>query len=117
MHMNKTYKYFDDGKIRLSRMDEVLIKEIIPFSNIDIKTLNEWLKEVAECHWLYSSNTDYFIKATMFEDEDDKEITFVRTKDRGWFSLGFWAGRLDIDGTLERSILEEEINERKKSNI
>jgi len=28
------------------------------------------------------------------------DVTFVRCVNNGWFSLGFWAGRLDIDGEL-----------------
>lgn len=30
---------------------------------------------------------------------------FVRTINHCWFSLGFWGGRLDIDGTLNKKIL------------
>ena len=100
--VNKTYKYFDDGKIRLSRMDNARIKEVIPFNEIDDETLKEWKKEVIQCDWLYSPKTDFFIKAFLERSEDN--VIFVRTKDQCWFSLGWWAGVLDIDGTLEKSM-------------
>ena len=97
--LNKIYHYFDDGKIRLSRRSEVVIKEIIPFNEIDSETLAMWQEEVKECHWLYEKTTDYFIKAQEVDSTND-EMVFVRTKNYGWFSLGFCAGRLDIDGEL-----------------
>ena len=40
--LGQTYNYFDDGKIRPSRRMEVVITEIIPFSEIDLETLNYW---------------------------------------------------------------------------
>jgi hypothetical protein len=97
--LNKIYNYFDDGKIRPSRRSEVVIKEIIPFNEIDSETLAMWEKEVEICDWLYEKTTDYFIKAQEVDSTND-EMVFVRTKNNGWFSLGFCAGRLDIDGTL-----------------
>ena len=39
VELNKTYDYFDDGKIRESRRLPVTIREIIPFSEIDSETL------------------------------------------------------------------------------
>ena len=97
--LNKTYHYFDDGKIRPSRRSEVVIKEIIPFGEIDSETLAMWEGEVKECHWLYEKTTDHFIRAQEVGSTND-EMVFVRAKNNGWFSLGFCAGRLDIDGLL-----------------
>ena len=83
--LNKTYYFFDDGKIRPSRRGMVVIEEIIPFNEIDQETLSIWEKEVSVCDWLFSETTDYFVKA-----EDDNEIgggtlIYVRTKNDGWF--------------------------------
>jgi hypothetical protein len=72
--------------------------------NIDKKTLDLWKDEVIQCHWLYSPTTDYFIRGYLFETNEN--ITYVRTIDGGWFSLGWWAGRLDIDGTLNKRLIE-----------
>lgn len=82
---------------------EVVITEIIPFAEIDEETLNDWKKEVEECDWLYSKETDYFLKADLkVSDDKTEKIIFVRTinNNDGWFSLGWWGGRLDIDGSL-----------------
>ena len=86
------YDYFDDGKIRESRRDSVKITGIIPFNNINLKTFTEWKHEVNVCNWLYKEETDYFIKGYLKESNQD--VTFVRCKNNGWFSLGWWAGRL-----------------------
>ena len=37
-------------------------------------------------------------------DNETEVIYFVRTKDEGWFSLGWWAGRLDFDGSLTKKL-------------
>lgn len=112
--LNKTYYFFDDGKIRYSRRSRVVIKEIIPFNEIDQETLAKWKEEINECDWLYKETTDYFVKAEAIEEVNgnviDETLIFVRSKNDGWFSLGFWAGRLDIDGTLN-AFCEEHFEE------
>ena len=60
--LNETYNCFVDGKIRESRKYTVLIKEVIPFDNIDESTLKIWLDDVKRCYWLYKEETDFFIK-------------------------------------------------------
>jgi len=75
---------------------------VIPFNKIDKETLFEWMDEVKYIDWLYAKETDYFVKGILIEEglNPDVEVVFVRTLDGGWFSLGWWAGRLDIDGKL-----------------
>jgi hypothetical protein len=106
--LGQTYNYFDDGKIKKIRRMEVVITEIIPFNKIDEETLNDWKQEVEECHWLYAKETDFFVKADLKVSNDKIEkIIFVRTinNNNGWFSLGWWGGRLDIDGSLNDALL------------
>jgi|AntDeeMinimDraft_5_1070356.scaffolds.fasta_scaffold12438_2 hypothetical protein len=103
--INKTYNYFDDGKIIENRRDEVKICKIIPFNKIDKKILKNWKEEVELCHWLYRKNTDYFIKGRLKKAEQD--VIFVRTKHNGWFSLGWWAGSLDIDNSLTKRLNQD----------
>ena len=101
--LGQTYNYFDDGKIRPSRRMEVVITEIIPFNEIDAETLESWKEEVEECNWLYDKETDFFVKGDLkVSDDKIEKIIFVRTinNNDGWFSLGWWGGRLDIDGSL-----------------
>ncbi|SRR6266403_6271329 len=101
VQLNQTYNYYDDGKIRESRRSPVTITEIIPFNNIDSDTLSLWKGEVKDCDWLYSKETDYFIKGDLKVNDDFIEkIIFVKSIKGGWFSMGWWAGRLDVDGTL-----------------
>ncbi len=100
--VGKTYYYFDDGKVTISRRMEVVITEIVPFSEIDEETLNNWKEDVREIDWIYAKDTDYFVKGKLKVSDEVKEIVFVRTinNDDGWFSIGFWGGQLDIDGSL-----------------
>ena len=112
--IGKTYNYFDDGKIRESRRAEVLITEIISFDKIDKETLEFWKKDIEECDHFYTKETDYFIKGDLKIIDETQKIVFVRTIDGGLFSLGWWAGRLDIDEEYEKRITEE--NKRKKRN-
>jgi len=103
IEIGKKYNYFDDGKIWESRRLTVEITEIIPFKDIDDTTLCIWKSEVEQCYWLYSKETDYFVKGlleTEYIEIKYEEIIFVRTLDGGWFSLGWWGGRLDVDGKL-----------------
>lgn len=103
IELGKTYHYFDDGKIKESRRLDVTITDIIPFNKIDLQIKESWKNEVEECYWLYSNETDYFIKGDLKITENlIEKIIFVRTinNNNGWFSLGYWAGRLDIDRTL-----------------
>jgi hypothetical protein len=57
-----------------------------------------------DCYWLYAPETDYFIKAEY--DDEEEPAYFVRTKDGGWFSLGFFGARLDTDGSLYSKMIE-----------
>ena len=102
--VGKEYHTFDDGKIKPSRHAIATIVEVIPFKEADTKLIELWHKEVEDCYWLYENETDYFVKA----EYDDEASYFVRTKDGGWFSLGWFGARLDIDGSLYKKLLERE---------
>lgn len=103
--IGKEYNCFDDGKIRESRMYQVVITEIIPFDKANDELLKLWEEEGVPCFWLFEK-TDYFIKFKSNEYDDEPNGVFARTKDGGWFGLGsFWnSGRLDIDGSLTKSL-------------
>ena len=107
--VGKEYHIFDDGKISPSRHYIAKIVEVIPFEACDnIVLLETWAMEVQACEWLYATVTDYFAKAE--SDFDENPLYFVRTLDGGWFSIdfpGYWMGaRLDIDGSLYKSMIE-----------
>ncbi len=97
--VGEEYHTFDDGKIKPSRHSIARVTEVIPFAEVNHEALlEEWRQEVMDCYWLYATDTDYFIKAEY--DDKDEPAYFVRTKDGGWFSLGWFGARLDIDGSL-----------------
>lgn len=102
----REYHVFDDGKIRPNRHGIVRITKVIPFKECtDNVLMSVWAQEVTDCYWLYANETDYFVEAKY---EDDPEAAyFVRTKDGGWFSLGFFGARLDIDGSLYNNMIEQ----------
>lgn len=103
--VGKEYNCFDDGKVRPSRLYSVVVKEVIPFNEIDKEPLVEWEEQVNDCYWLFSTHTDYFVIAYNFDDE--KEV-FARTKSNGWFSLVNFlsGGLLDANGNLTEAMYE-----------
>lgn len=102
--VGKKYHIFDDGKIRPSRHSITTIAEAIPFAEFkDEEILEAWQIEVEECYWLFATETDYFIRGTFDKDDD---MWFVRTVDGGWFSLGWFGSRLDIDSSLYSKMIE-----------
>lgn len=107
--IGKTYNSFDDGKIKETRRYQVTISKIVPFQEIDSKTLEQWKREVETCHWLYATETDFFIFADSKESGQEEQEVFVRTLDGGWFGIGEWfgSGRLDVDGSLYRKYLSD----------
>ena len=100
--IGKTYNYFDDGKVKESRKMPVIITSITPFNKIGKRVLKLWREEVEQCDWLYEKETDYFIKGDLYVTKDKIEkVVFVASRN-GWFSLGWWGGRLDVDGSLTK---------------
>ena len=101
--VGKEYHIFDDGKIKPTRHWTCKITELIPYKECkDNALMSAWAEEVTECYWLYADETDYFVKG----EYNDDVAYFVRTKDGGWFSIGFFGSRLDIDGSLYAKMIE-----------
>lgn len=109
--IGKTYTYVDDGKLHRNRLYNTTISDIIKFKEIDDETLLLWKDEVESCYWLYATETDVFIKATLALSDTIENIVFVRKKDGGFFSLGFWGGCLDVDGSMLKKLEEYENSE------
>ena len=103
--LGKTYNHYDDGKIKESRLMKSVVTGISEFND---KLLSQEDKEdIVECGFLYSENTDYVIEADLYIDEDDiVKVKYVRTLDGEWFSLGWWAGLLDVDNSLTVNLKE-----------
>ena len=108
--VGKEYHIFDDGKIRPSRHYIAKILEVIPFEDCkDEDLIAAWKDNVESSYWLFTPETDYFVKAE--SDFDENYLYFVRTKDGGWFSMditSWWQGaRLDTDGSLYKIMVEQ----------
>lgn len=103
--LGKTYNHYDDGKIKESRLMKSVVTNISEFND---KLLSQEDKEdIVECGFLYSENTDYVIEADLYIDEDDiVKVKYVRTLDGEWFSLGWWAGVLDVDNSITDNLKE-----------
>lgn len=98
--VGKKYYAYDDGKIRPSREYEVVILETVSYKALPRKLKKIWQSEVISAHWLYATESDFFVKAESLEDKEP--YWFCRTKDGGWFGFGKFldCGRLDITGEL-----------------
>ena len=107
--VGKTYIAFDDGKKRPSRAYKVTVKALYRYMYVK-KNLHDlfehWIDEKKSCYWLFADTTDYFVHTINQEGHDEY---FVRTKGRGWFSIGprgLDAGQLDVDRHIWKNIIE-----------
>lgn len=110
LKVGKEYHIFDDGKLRLTSHYICKIIDIVPFNKCkDQDLLDAWKNKVEEYHWLFSPETNYFVKGV--SSFDDNPLYFVRTKNRGWFSIDYpnwWMGAiLDITGELYKIMMKE----------
>lgn len=129
-------KFFDDGKIYLSRMYDATVTMVmyrdtakgykLSFPNkSDMNLYDFWRKEIDNHRntdyfqvlpykigepWLYANDTDFFIFCDI-PDYSDYPVIFVRHVDGSWFSLGYPyssdGGTLDVTGELYKSITNE----------
>jgi hypothetical protein len=118
--IGETYKFYDDGKITLSRQYNAIVEQIIPVVDsiyimlhshiIGDATLFEIYKYAidnqSEFCKIYADETDFFIGCKIPNYEDDYLVWFVRDKFGGWTSLeieNYWeVGDLDIDGKMTK---------------
>ncbi len=89
-------KYYahDDGKSADWRRHIVTITDVKTPDEVSQEILDEWKDEVMECDWLYDPNTDFFVFAESDTEAHEKKHIFVRTIDRGFFSMGFLSSSL-----------------------
>ena len=128
--VGNTYSYIDDGKLKPSRLYEVTITKIVPFSEIDKETFEYWRDEMLNASFLYANITDFFIfgklkiknnksnkdilrltidkyldiNKTIEKEDTYDEVIFVKDIRGRYFSLGYWAGILDTDNSLTTHI-------------
>jgi len=107
--VNKKYGFFDNGVVTQTRMDIVLVTDVIPFTEIDNCTLKLWKNETLLLDNLYAKKTDYFVKGNIIST--NKELIFARTTDGSWFSFTDFDidGQLDVDGKLTEKVNKKQI--------
>ena len=132
--VGKFYHFWDDGKCSSSRHYICKCEKIITpkeakniivsvpewdFNHNEnkfnlISLYDHWKTELYNHKWLYDKNTDYFVECSC-PKYDENNLWFIRTTDGGWFSMNIqssWqGGRLDIDESIYKNIIEELINE------
>lgn len=144
--VGETYNFFDDGKIRDTRLYKATIKEILTVEDAkntyfdngkeydEISLYDIWIEQVNDHKntdnfqvlpyefgepWLYDKKTDYFIIAEIQDYWDDTNI-FVRDVRGDWFSFGIkypiGGGVLDVTGDKYREYLNAIENISKQNN-
>lgn len=104
--VGKSYRCFDDGKVRFSRCYVAKITEVLGFMEFRRKypsAFTMWVNVSKECYWLFARSTDKFVIRDEYDDDNEHIFdVFVRTKDGGWFSFGnrWGGGELDVKGTM-----------------
>lgn len=102
------FHFFDDGKTSPSRHFIVEIDRVISWDQVHSEDLlKEIITEQKDCNWLYAPVTDYVIHGQLL-GTGIEPLWFIRTKDGGWFSIGFWAGELDIDGLKFKEVIDDQ---------
>lgn len=128
-------KFFDDGKIRPSRMYDAKVTHIIDrnkaksydlyFSDKSKINLYKFWEQEVNSHincenfqvlpykvgdpWLYARDTDFFVFCDIPE-YSELSVIFVRDVSGGWFSLGYPysadGGVLDVTNALYENMLK-----------
>ncbi len=106
--IGKRYHCFDDGKISLSRHFIIKIDEILDFMQFKKKypeMVKQYIEETKSCYWLYSRRSDKFI--ITLNGEGSEPGVYIRTKDGGWFGIGYFSSRLDVTGKLWKRLIQD----------
>ena len=102
------FHFFDDGKTSPSRHFIVEIDKVISWDQIHLEELLKEIRtEQKDCNWLYAQETDFVLFGHLL-DKDIEPLLFIRTNEGGWFSIGFWAGELDIDGSKFKEVIDDQ---------
>ena len=109
------FHFFDDGKTSPSRHFIVEIDRVISWDQVHSEDLlKEIITEQKDCNWLYAPVTDYVIHGQLL-GTGIEPLWFIRTNEGGWFSIGFWAGELDIDGSKFKEVIDDQFKYFKDS--
>ena len=111
LEVGKTYYAFDDGKITPTRLLQWKIMKEVDLNqhNLDTKTLELLKYETTAYDWLFDKEQRYiyYAKAVNENGTYDKDVghCWFLKSGNGYFGTGYWASRLDIDGSLYKEAL------------
>ena len=117
--VGKIYHSFNDGKIRLSRLNDWKIIKRIDLDNDKVSKylLRIIQQEIKECYWLFDTEQTIIYRAYAVDKNGkyDREIGYcyyLRTKEGGWFGAnnGFWNCELDVDNRWYNELIKENVN-------
>ena len=98
--VGKKYHCFVDGKITFSRHFIIKVDEVLgsmAFKKKYPEYFEQYRKAVKREYWLYSTHSDKFIIA--HSGGNSKPEVYVRTKQGGWFGIGYYLNTAELDVT------------------
>lgn len=105
--LGEKFHFFDAGRKNANRHFVVEITKVIQWRCIAAKNLRKPIIQEREKYpELFAENPDYICQGKILGLPLDP-VWFTRTIDGGWYSIGFWSGVLDIDGTVFDSIISD----------
>jgi hypothetical protein len=121
--INKSYKFYADGKITATRQYDATIESVLSFNDsLDYQVHSYMLentvlvdayrfamRDQSDHMQIFAPETDYFIGCKI-PNYSDNTVWFCRDTKGGWASLAledYWqAGVLDVDGEMTKQLEE-----------
>ena len=105
--LGEKFHFFDAGRKNASRHFVVEIIKVIPWRCIAARNLRKSITQEQEKRpELFAETPDYICQGKIL-GLPLEPMWFTRTIDGGWYSVGFWSGLLDIDGSVFDSIISD----------
>jgi hypothetical protein len=105
--LGEKFHFFDAGRKNANRHFIVEIIKVIPWRCIAARNFRKSITQEQEKHpELFAESPDYICQGKIL-GLPLEPIWFTRTADGGWYSVGFWSGILDIDGTIFDSVVSD----------
>ena len=110
--LGEKFHFFDAGRTNASRHFAVEITRVIPWRSIAARDIRKLITQEQEKRpELFVEMPDYICQGKIL-GLPLEPLWFTRTLDGGWYSVGFWSGLLDIDGTVFDSVVSDIANKK-----
>jgi hypothetical protein len=105
--LGEKFHFFDASRKTASRHFIVEIIKVIPWRYVAAKNLRQQIaQERKKRPELFAEKSEFLCQGKLL-GVPLEPVWFTRTVDGGWYSIGFWSGLLDIDGTVFNSIISD----------